>query len=42
MFKKIKHEVKIFYHTKETGSILNKTASQLLLMSYFHQKIVRK
>ena len=40
--KKLNMEIKIFHHTKETGKILNKTTSQLLIMSYFHQRIVRK
>ena len=42
IFKKIEHENKDFYHSKETGKILNKAMSQSLLMSYFHHKIVRK
>ena len=42
IFKKIKHEDKDFSSNKRTGKILNKTMNQSLLMSYFHQKIVKK
>ena len=42
IFKKIKRKDIVFYHTKETGKMLNKTMSQLLLMSYLHHKIVKK
>ena len=35
-------KIQIFHHTKESGKILNKTMSQLLLMSYFHHKIMKK
>ena len=35
-------KIKIFHHRKGTGKILNKIMNQLLLMSYFHQKIVKK
>ena len=34
-------KIKIFHYRKGTGKILNKTMSQSLLMSYFHQKIVK-
>ena len=37
ILKKIKRE-----DTKETGKMLNKTMSQLLLISYFHGKIMKK
>ena len=40
--KKLNTKIKIFHLTKETGKILNKTASQSLLMSYFYHKIVKK
>ena len=33
-------KIKIFHHVKETGKILNKIINQLLLISYFHQKII--
>ena len=42
IFEKIKHEDKDFLSHKRTGEILNKIMNQLLLMSYFHQKIVKK
>ena len=42
IFKKLNMKIKIFHYTKETGKILNKTMSQLLLMSYLHHKIVKK
>ena len=42
MFRKIKHEDTDFSSHKETGKNLNKTMSQLLLMSYSHHKIVKK
>ena len=41
-FKKLNMKIKIFYHTKETGKILNKTTSQLLLIPYLHHQILRK
>ena len=40
--KKLNMKVKVFHQRKETVKILNKTMSQLLLMSYFHHKIVKK
>ena len=40
--KKLNTKIKIFHLTKETGKILNKTASQSLLISYFYHKIVKK
>ena len=40
--KELNVKIQIFYHTKESGKILNKTVSQLLLMSYFHHKIMKK
>ena len=42
IFKKIKHEDKDFHLTKETAKILNKIMNQLLLMSYFHPRMVKK
>ena len=42
IFKEIDMKIKIFRHIKGTGKILNKIMNQLLLMSYFHQKIVKK
>ena len=42
IFIKLNMKIRIFHHTKETGKILNKTMSQLLLMSYLHHKIVKK
>ena len=42
IFKKLNMKIKIFYHRKETGNILDKIMSQLLLMSYLHCKIVKK
>ena len=40
---KVKYEDKGFLlHKKKTGKNLNKIINQLLLMSYFHQKIVKK
>ena len=41
-FKKLNMKIKIFHCIKETGKILNKIMNQLLLMSYFYQKIVKK
>ena len=35
-------KIKIFHHTKEIRKILNKTMSQLPLMSYLHDKVVKK
>ena len=40
--KKLNKKIKIFHHTIETGKILNKTMSQLLLISYLNRKIVKK
>ena len=40
--KKLNMKIRIFHYTKEIGEILNKTISQLLLMSYLHHKIVGK
>ena len=42
IFEKIKHEDKDFSSQKRDWEILNKIMNQLLLMSYFHHKIVRK
>ena len=42
IFKKINMKIKIFRRIKKTGNILNKIMNQLLLMSYFHWKIVNK
>ena len=42
IFEKIKHKIQIIHHTKETGKSFNKIMSQLLLMSYFYHKIVKK
>ena len=42
IFKKIKLEDKDFPSQKGSGKILNKIMNQLLLMSYFHHKRVRK
>ena len=41
-FKKLNMKIKIFRCIKGTEKILNKTMNQSLLMSYFHQKIVKK
>ena len=41
-FENIFKKIKIFHRTKETGKILNKTMSQLLLTLYLHHKIVKK
>ena len=40
--RKLNMKIKIFRHIKGTGKILNKTMNRLLLMSYFHHKIVKK
>ena len=40
--KKLNMKIKIFRRIKGTGKVLNKTMNQSLLMSYFHQKIVKK
>ena len=40
--KKLNIKLKIFHHRKETGKIMNKIMSQLLLTSYLHHKIVTK
>ena len=40
IFKNMK--INIFHHVKETGKYLNKIINQLLLISYFHQKIIKK
>ena len=40
--KKLNMKIKIFHRIKEIGKILNKIMNQLLLISYFHQKIVKK
>ena len=40
--RKLNMKIKIFYHIKQVGKILNKIINQLLLISYFHQKIVKK
>ena len=42
IFKKIKHEDKDFSSHKRDWEILNKKMNQSLLMSYFHQKVVKK
>ena len=42
IFKKIKHEDKYFSSHKRDWKILNKIMNHLLLMSYSHQKIVKK
>ena len=42
IFKKIKHEDKDFLLHKRDWEILNKIMNQLLLISYFYQKIVKK
>ena len=42
IFKKLNMKIKIFRCIKETGKILNKIINQLLLMSYFYQKIAKK
>ena len=41
-FENIFKKIKIFHRIKETGKILNKTMSQLLLTLYLHHKIVKK
>ena len=41
-FENIFKKIKIFHCIKETGKILNKTMSQLLLTLYLHHKIVKK
>ena len=40
--KKLNMKIKIFHRIKEIGKILNKIMNQLLLISYFNQKIVKK
>ena len=40
--KKLNMKIKISRRIKGTGKILNKIMNQLLVMSYFHQKIVKK
>ena len=40
--KKLNMKIKIFRRIKGTGKILNKKMNQSLLMSYFHQKVVKK
>ena len=40
--KKLNMKINIFCCIKETGKILNKIINQLLLMSYFYQKIAKK
>ena len=42
IFKKVKHEDKDFLLHKRDWEILNKIMNQLLLISYFYQKIVKK
>ena len=42
IFKNIKHEDKDFLLHKRDWEILNKIMNQLLLISYFYQKIVKK
>ena len=42
IFKKLSMKIKIFRHRKGTGKILNKIMNQLILMSYFNQKILQK
>ena len=42
IFEKIKNEDKNFSWIKETRKMLNKIINQLLLISYFHQMIVKK
>ena len=42
ILKKLNMKIKIFPYIKENGKSLNKIMNQLLLMSYFHQKIVKK
>ena len=40
--RKFNMKIKIVHHIKEIEKILNKIINQLLLISYFHQKIVKK
>ena len=40
IFERIKH-IKIFHYIRGTGKFLNKIMNQLLLMSYFRQKIAK-
>ena len=40
--KKLNMKINIFRCIKETGKILNKIMNQVLLMSYFYQKTVKK
>ena len=39
--KKLNMEIKIFHYIRGTGKFLNKIMNQLLLMSYFRQKIAK-
>ena len=41
-FKKLNIKIKFFHYNKETGKILNKIMSQLLLTRYLPHKIVTK